>query len=62
MKRSNFTMNKDYFLRCQTCNTAYLADKDYTKEKPKSGYPDAYISYCTNCDQFIEGHHYTNTN
>ncbi|MDQ0861595.1 hypothetical protein QFZ72_005074 [Bacillus sp. V2I10] len=55
-------MNKDYFLRCQTCNTAYLADKDYTKEKTKSGYPDAYTSYCTNCDQFIEGHHYTNTN
>ncbi|MBM7652530.1 hypothetical protein JOC76_001988 [Neobacillus cucumis] len=43
------------FLSCPNCEAVYIADIDYSKPEAKPGEPQRYISYCSNCDEFIEG-------
>jgi hypothetical protein len=49
---------KEIFIECPNCNTAFLAEPDYTKE-PKPGKPKPFISHCTNCDEVFEVSRFT---
>lgn len=53
-ERSNIKMGSK-LLACPNCEAVYLADIDYSKPEDKSGKPQHYISYCSNCEEFIEG-------